>query len=69
MTTTCKHNDLGDIRGNSCDGVVQFLGLKYASLENRFASPSLVTHYSSGLTDATKYGYSMSATPLGSCLY
>ncbi|KAL5447662.1 hypothetical protein PMIN05_001957 [Paraphaeosphaeria minitans] len=51
-----KHKDLGEIQGNSNNGVVQFLGLKYASLENRFAAPSLVTDYSSGLIDATKFG-------------
>ncbi|KAF2442415.1 alpha/beta-hydrolase [Karstenula rhodostoma CBS 690.94] len=56
MTTTYKHKDLGEVKGNSNDGVVQFLGLKYASLENRFAAPSLVTDYGSGHTDATKFG-------------
>jgi carboxylesterase type B len=68
MTITCKHTDLGEIQGNSHDGVAQFLGLKYASLENRFAAPSLVTHYSSGQTDATKFGYTMPPSLLGSCL-
>ncbi|KAJ4296317.1 hypothetical protein N0V90_006362 [Kalmusia sp. IMI 367209] len=56
MTTTFKHQDLGDVKGNAKDGVVQFLGLKYASLEDRFASPSLVTEYGSGVIDASKYG-------------
>lgn len=57
MPITHQHKDLGEVRGDNHDGVVHFLGVKYASLENRFAAPSLVTDYSSGKIDATKYGY------------
>lgn len=57
MTTTFKHADLGELKGNVVDGTAQFLGLKYASLENRFAAPQLVTTYGSGAVDASKYGY------------
>ncbi|KAF1975707.1 carboxylesteras-like protein [Bimuria novae-zelandiae CBS 107.79] len=56
MTTIFKHADLGKIKGNIKDGVAQFLGLKYASLQNRFAAPSLVTNYGSGTVDASKFG-------------
>lgn len=53
---TFKHEELGQFEGATVDGTVQFRGLKYATLENRFAAPQLVTSYGSGPTDATKYG-------------
>ncbi|KAF2636651.1 carboxylesteras-like protein [Massarina eburnea CBS 473.64] len=56
MTTLFKHSDLGEVKGSSVDGAVQFLGLKYASLENRFAAPQLHTSSASGSIDASKYG-------------
>ena len=59
MSTTFKHAELGELKGKVVDGTVQFLGLKYASLENRFAQPQLVTSYGSGSTDASKYGYAL----------
>ena len=57
MPTTLKHRDLGDVKGNTKDSAIEFRGIKYASLENRFAEPSLVTDYGSGALDATKFGY------------
>ena len=57
MSIAHKHKDLGEVQGTSHAEVVQFLGIKYASLENRFAAPSLVTDYSAGQLDATKFGY------------
>lgn len=62
MSATLKHTDLGDIKGNIKDTAIQFQGIKYASLENRFAEPSLVTDYGSGALDATKFGYAASST-------
>lgn len=56
MATSLNHPDLGQIDGVSVDGTVQFLGLKYASLEDRFAPPKLVTKLGSSPIDATKYG-------------
>ncbi|KAF2270515.1 alpha/beta-hydrolase [Lojkania enalia] len=53
---TLKHGELGELKGNVIDGTAQFLGLKYASLENRFAQPQLVTNYGAGPVDASKYG-------------
>jgi hypothetical protein len=56
MFTTLEHAKLGKINGVAVDGTVQFRGLKYASLKNRFAPPQLVTSYETQSTDATKYG-------------
>jgi hypothetical protein len=56
MFTTLEHAKLGKINGVAVDGTVQFRGLKYASLENRFAPPQLVTSYETQSTGATKYG-------------
>lgn len=56
MATTLQHAELGEIRGNTVDGVVQFLGLKYATLKDRLASPELLDSYGPGPTDATKFG-------------
>jgi carboxylesterase type B len=55
MSVTFKHAPLGDLKGNSVDGAVQFLGLKYASLKNRFAPAELIESYGGG-ADATKFG-------------
>jgi hypothetical protein len=56
MLSTLKHAKLGKINGVAVDGTVQFRGLKYASLKNRFAPPQLVTSYETESTDATRYG-------------
>ena len=56
MSNTFTHKELGAVKGNTKDGVTEFLGIKYASLENRFAPPSLVTSYGAGPLDATKFG-------------
>ncbi|KAF2467467.1 carboxylesteras-like protein [Lindgomyces ingoldianus] len=56
MSTTFEHEHLGQLSGVGIDGTVQFRGLKYASLENRFAPPQLVTSYGIGPTNASKYG-------------
>ncbi|RAR15774.1 para-nitrobenzyl esterase [Stemphylium lycopersici] len=56
MSATFKHAALGELEGNKVDGSIQFLGLKYASIKDRFAPPELVSDYGSGSTDATKFG-------------
>lgn len=56
MATTIQHPDLGEVNGQTAEGVVQFLGLQYASLKDRFASPELRTDYTSKTVDATKFG-------------
>lgn len=67
MTTFFTHADLGGVRGNDNDGVVQFLGIKYASLKDRFSAASLVSDYGSGSIDATAFGYRILASPTDSC--
>ncbi|KAF5844230.1 hypothetical protein GGP41_002800 [Bipolaris sorokiniana] len=56
MSATLNHPALGEIKGNQRDGVAQFLGLKYASIKDRFAPPELVDNYGPDNTDATKFG-------------
>jgi hypothetical protein len=56
MSVTLKHAHLGELKGNSVEGAVQFLGLKYAALKNRLAAAELVDSYGSRSTDATRYG-------------
>ncbi|PVI02247.1 carboxylesteras-like protein [Periconia macrospinosa] len=57
MATTFKHPDLGEVKAKPVDGALQFLGLKYASLQDRFAAPQLYTNYNSSTSiDATKFG-------------
>lgn len=56
MTTTLDHPNLGLITGLNLDGVVQFRGVKYASLRDRFAIAELLTDYGHAGIDATKFG-------------
>lgn len=57
MASTIKTTSLGEIRGKQDDGVVQYLGLKYASLKNRLADAELVdARNDSSVLDATKDG-------------
>ena len=41
-TTTIQTKHLGQIRGRTAEGVTQFLGIKYATLEDRLADAQLV---------------------------
>lgn len=57
MTTVLKTTALGEIRGKTGDGVVQYLGIKYATLRNRLAEAELVERRDDGeVLDATKDG-------------
>lgn len=57
MASTFQHPNLGEITGVARDGVVQYLGIKYATLENRLAAPRpLLDNGGRGPIDATKYG-------------
>jgi hypothetical protein len=56
MSTSLQHSELGGLKGNIIDGIVQFLGLKYATLKDRLASAELLSNYGREPTDATKYG-------------
>jgi carboxylesterase type B len=57
MATTLQHPTLGNITGVVKDGVTQYLGIKYATLENRLAAPvPLLDNGGRGPIDATTYG-------------
>ncbi|CAK7203393.1 hypothetical protein SEUCBS139899_006126 [Sporothrix eucalyptigena] len=56
MSSILQHPSLGTFHGRSEAGVVQFLGIQYATLEDRLAEPQLKTEYG-GQIDATKVGY------------
>jgi len=55
-TTTLKHPEIGEIKGKVGDGVHQFLGVQYGTLENRFSESKVKSSYSSPV-DATSHGY------------
>jgi len=50
------HPTIGQVRGNRVGNVAQFLGIKFASLKDRFAAPALATYSGAGL-DATSHGW------------
>lgn len=52
-----QHPIIGHIRVKDGDGVVQCLGIKYASLENRFAEAQMMDYPSEGDLTATRHGY------------
>ncbi|CAI6331486.1 unnamed protein product [Periconia digitata] len=57
MSTTFNHPDLGEVAAKPADGVLQFRGLKYASLQDRFSAPQLQDSYDpAGKLDATSFG-------------
>ena len=57
MAAQIKHQKLGQIQGRLGDGVVQFLGIKYATLKDRFAGSELVEYDGAqSVIDATKLG-------------
>ena len=58
MTDILSHPSLGKIQGKLHNGVLQFLGIKYATLNDRFAEPVLARGHGKQeeVLDATKYG-------------
>lgn len=56
MPYSFKHPKLGQIQGNSKNDVVQFLGIKYASIKDRFAPSEVFDHSGTGVIEATKPG-------------
>ncbi|CAK7222510.1 hypothetical protein SEUCBS140593_004923 [Sporothrix eucalyptigena] len=64
MSNTLHHPLLGTVRGRVGVGVVQFLGLQYATLKDRLADPELKTTYG-GETDATRLGPQVISSPTG----
>ena len=53
--TSLEHEAIGSISGISRDKVKQFLGIQYATLKDRLASPVIKTEYSSPV-QAIKFG-------------
>jgi hypothetical protein len=57
MANILKHSDLGEIQGNPGDNVIQFLGIKYASIKDIFAPSKLFDHNGgSGVVNGTQLG-------------
>jgi len=57
MSAQIKHQKLGEIQGRQGDGVIQFLGIKYATLKDRFAGSELVEYSGTqSVIDGTKLG-------------
>lgn len=50
-----SHPDIGLVQGLNVGGVIQLLGVKYASLEHWFDNPKLSIYDGSGIT-AQKHG-------------
>ncbi|CAG9952397.1 unnamed protein product [Clonostachys rosea f. rosea IK726] len=63
MTEEFKHPTIGSIRGLAKDCLLQFLGVKYALLQDRFAEPELVSEYNGSTIDATKVGVFQQSLP------
>ncbi|KAF5707176.1 para-nitrobenzyl esterase [Fusarium mundagurra] len=65
MMFTLNHTQLGDIQGRKLadQGVVQYLGIQYATLAHRFAGAELKTDYG-GKIDATRRGPTVVRPPL-----
>lgn len=55
MTTNLKTH-YGEFKGKTGAGVVQYLGIKYASLRNQLSVPEMVESYGNEVIDATKFG-------------
>ncbi|EKG10489.1 hypothetical protein MPH_12347, partial [Macrophomina phaseolina MS6] len=54
-----QHPNLGTVRGKAAEdssGVTQFLGVKYATLKDRFALPELVKGDPKGAVEAGEFG-------------
>lgn len=57
-TTEFKHPSIGTFTASSAkEGVLQFLGVQYATLKDRFAPPVLKQYPHGSEVDASKIGY------------
>ncbi|GIK05682.1 hypothetical protein Aspvir_009795 [Aspergillus viridinutans] len=56
MATILQTRYLGEVRGKSHDGVSQFLGIRYATLNDRFADAELIEQREGSIVDASKDG-------------
>jgi hypothetical protein len=56
-TNILNHPTIGSVIGNTdSEGVVQYLGLQYATLADRFAPPQLKQYSPDSNVDATRNG-------------
>jgi hypothetical protein len=55
MTTEIK-TPFGVFAGKNGNGVVQFLGISYASLKDQLSVPEMMQDYGADVIDATKFG-------------
>jgi hypothetical protein len=56
-TNIPNHPNIGSVIGNTdSEGVVQYLGLQYATLADRFAPPQLKQYSPDSNVDATRNG-------------
>lgn len=53
---TSLKTPFGEFKGKNGDGVVQYLGVKYASLKDQLSVPEMITEYGSETVDAAKFG-------------
>ncbi|KAJ4179562.1 hypothetical protein NW767_014598 [Fusarium falciforme] len=65
MAESLSHPLIGNITGSLGDGVIQYLGVRYATIANRLAPPELVQRYPNGTVDATKLGPQAISSPNG----
>ncbi|KAF2685791.1 carboxylesteras-like protein [Lentithecium fluviatile CBS 122367] len=56
MMTTIIKTPFGEFKGKNGDGVVQYLGVRYASLKDQLSVPEMVEDYGVDAIDATGYG-------------
>ncbi|KAH6995430.1 carboxylesteras-like protein [Ilyonectria destructans] len=58
------HNIIGKVSGKEAGACTSFLGIKYASLKDRFSSAETVSYDGSGI-EATEYGPQVVSSPMG----
>lgn len=56
MSTVLKTR-FGEFRGKNGNGVVQYLGIKYAALKDQLSIPEMIDSYGSDVVDATVFGF------------
>nr|OQO28971.1 hypothetical protein B0A51_03780 [Rachicladosporium sp. CCFEE 5018] len=56
QTLEYSHPSIGDFTGRRQDGILQFLGVQYATLADRFAPAFLKNYPTDGVVDATQHG-------------
>ena len=56
MATSTIRTNFGTFIGKKWDGVMQFLGIKYAELEDQLSEPRMNRSYGKDVVDATSFG-------------